>query len=89
MQITSKSGKVYEMSWRPYGWSYAEPLLLVKKTYLKFFTFTHKVSLVNWSGGVTHIEAAAAKPDRLRKWFTDVVNKYEDYQAAWQKELST
>lgn len=82
MQVTSKSGKVYEMSWRPYRWGYAEPLLLVKKTYLKFFTFTHKVSLIHWSDGITCIETADAKPDTLRKWFTAVINKYEDYHAA-------
>ena len=89
MQVTSKSGKVYEMDWQRYGCSYAEPLLLVKKTYLKFFTFTHKVPLIRWSDGITYIEAADAKPDTLRKWFTAVINKYEDYYAAWQKELST
>ena len=89
MQIISKSGKVYEMDWQRYGWCYAEPLILIKKTYLKFFTFTHKLSLINWSDSTTHIAATTAKPNELRKWFTDTINKYEDYQTAWLKELST
>lgn len=85
MQITSKSGKVYEMQFVRYGCSYAEPLMLIKKTYFKFFTITHKISLIYWADNMIYSIAIAAKPEILRKWFTDTVNKYEDYQA-WKQE---
>ena len=85
MQITSKSGKVYEMKWRLYGFSWAEPIALTKKTYFRIFTITHRQSLIHWARSMMYFEAESAKPDKLRKWFTDTVNNYEDYQEAWKK----
>ncbi len=85
MQITSKSGKVYKMKWRLYGFSWAQPITLTKKTYFRIFTITHKQSLIHWAHPMTYSEAESAKPDELRKWFTDTVNNYEDYQEAWKK----
>ena len=85
MQIISKSGKVYEMKYRKYGYTGAEPVVLIKKTYFKVFTFTYEHSLLNWGRSMNFSCVEAARPDDLRKWFTNTVNNYEDYQKAWEK----
>lgn len=73
----------YRVVWAGAGWSYAEPKVQVPCRRWFFFDDWRTV----WTGEARgRTEAEKMHPDVMRKWFTDAVEEYETWLAAWRKE---
>ena len=82
MKIKGKSGQEYNVTWSPYGWSYAISIVYVKKKFLGFISYDKKV----WEGSAKSLIAAAkCYPDEMIKWFKSAVEEYENYVSEWSQ----
>lgn len=71
----------YKVKWESSGWSYAVPIVKVKKKIpLLPFSVWRKV----WEGSsVGIIEAEKKLPDDMKRWYQNAVDRYERYIKAW------
>lgn len=90
MKISGRFG-VYECKWVQAGWSYADVVVrqIVEKNFLGVIHWDAKEKVWESSGrGIKSLTfAQKAHPERLRAWYTEVVEEFEDWYEAWVKEL--
>lgn len=76
----------YKVQWRPSGWSYAVPVLRVKRIipYLPFrVTYWKEV----WEGsGRGLIGVEKMLPSDMKEWYRSAIKSYEKYAEEWEKE---
>ena len=81
--IINVNGSRYKVNWAERGWTYAVPVVKVKK----------KMRLINisywckvWEGEAkSKTRAEMAHPKEIKAWFEDAVQHYEEYKARWDR----
>jgi hypothetical protein len=91
MRIYGKLGE-YEVTTVKVGYSYAEAFVRVRVVHRIFFGLI-KVSTFKkvWKssgkfGSIKMNEVEKAHPEQLRDWYKDVVDEYERYKVAWERD---
>ena len=72
--------ETYEVFFVKAGWSYAVPVVYVKRKFLLLFTIRKKV----WEGkAISRRTAEKMHREPLLEWFKSAVNEYEEYKDSW------
>lgn len=80
MIIKGKLGE-YNVCWERSGWSYAVPIVYVRKKF-SIFSYWSKA----WEGKCkTAKTASQLTPKPMVEWFNEAVYDYEKYVAEWEK----
>lgn len=76
----------YKVTWEESGWSYAIPVVKVKK---KVFGLPFRYWSKVWEGGSKpRLSAEHALPSEITDWFERSVERYENYLIAWEEALN-
>ena len=87
MMIIRGSVNEYRVKWQPAGFSYAVPVVRIKKK-IPFLPMSRWIKV--WEGGAKpYLSAEKALPDEIREWFKGAVNEYEQYEEKWLEESKT
>ena len=91
MEISGRL-RSYQCDFTSAGWTYAHVVIQVTTEVSLFFgrLRVRRTKTLWQSGGkgsFAYLTAARAHPDELRQWYKKVVDEYEDYLIAWNKEL--
>lgn len=74
--------KGYRVKWAEYGWSYGVPIVRKRVKLFGVIPYWKKV----WQGeAINCLTAEKMLPDRMKKWFEEAVDEYENYTRAWAK----